>query len=242
MNKPIYSLISMLSFLIGGASLFAFGAFAVFGPLNLIDLNLGHAEIILINTTLSLSFFFLHSVMIRDSIRDKITKTIPQELFPATYSIASGIVLFVVIILWQESKAILYSLTGPYIYLSRILQFASVLGFLWAAKTLSGFDPFGNKKISAFFNDKKEEAGTIVYSGPYGYVRHPFYFLTLVMIWAYPTTTLDRLLFNCIWTIWIVVGTLLEEKDLTKNIGNEYLEYKKKVPMLVPYKIFGHKQ
>lgn len=218
-----------------------FGMIIIFGPLNLIDLGLGNTQIILVDTILSLAFFLQHSLMIRDSFRSKVAKTIPQELYPAAYSIASGIMLSLVIILWQESPLTLFSISEPYVYLLRLLQFASVLGLLWAAQALSGFDPFGNKQISAFINKRKETPGPLVYRGPYGYVRHPFYFLTLVMIWTCPTITPDRLLFNCLWTAWIVAGTLLEERDLTKSIGDEYLEYKKMVPMLIPYRIFGHK-
>ncbi len=73
--------------------------------------------------------------------------------------------------------------------------------------------------------------------GPYRYVRHPFYFFILVMIWSCPETTLDRLLFNCLWSIWIVAGTVLEERDLTEEFGQKYRDYQKDTPMLIPWKI-----
>ncbi len=146
-----------------------------------------------------------------------------------------------IIILWQESPSILMSITEPYIYLLRAIQFASILGLVWAVKSLSNFDPFGRKQISKFINNQKEAQGKLIYSGAYNYIRHPFYFFILIMIWTYPVISADRLLFICLWTIWIVLGTFLEEKDLVNQIGDEYLEYKKRVPMLIPYKVFGHR-
>lgn len=50
--------------------------------------------------------------------------------------------------------------------------------------------------------------------------------------------TTDRLMFAVAWTIWVTLGTILEEKDLVREIGKEYVEYQANVPMLIPYKIF----
>lgn len=57
------------------------------------------------------------------------------------------------------------------------------------------------------------------------------------MIWAHPDVTVDRLIFAILWTMWVVLGTILEERDLANEIGDEYLDYKSKVPMLIPYNI-----
>jgi len=54
------------------------------------------------------------------------------------------------------------------------------------------------------------------------------------MIWSCPNASIDRLLFNILWTVWIVVATLLEERDLVNDFGEGYLDYQRKVPMLFP--------
>ncbi len=56
----------------------------------------------------------------------------------------------------------------------------------------------------------------------------------IVMIWSCPDLTGDRLLFNLLWTGWIVIGSYFEEMDLIVEFGDAYREYQKKVPMLVP--------
>ena len=66
-------------------------------------------------------------------------------------------------------------------------------------------------------------------------MRHPLYLAVIVLIWACPDMTADRLLFNVLWTAWIVVGTVLEEVDLIAELGDEYREYRRTVPMLIPW-------
>jgi protein-S-isoprenylcysteine O-methyltransferase Ste14 len=59
----------------------------------------------------------------------------------------------------------------------------------------------------------------------------------LLLIWSCPEVSIDRFLFNILWTVWIVVATLLEERDLVDGFGEDYLEYQSKVPMLLPRRL-----
>ncbi|HEX7503629.1 MAG TPA: isoprenylcysteine carboxylmethyltransferase family protein, partial [Syntrophales bacterium] len=79
-------------------------------------------------------------------------------------------------------------------------------------------------------------APNFVLRGPYRWVRHPLYFFTLVLIWSVPDVSIDRLLFNVLWTLWIVLGACLEEKDLIVEFGETYRRYRKNVPMLFPWR------
>jgi protein-S-isoprenylcysteine O-methyltransferase Ste14 len=58
-----------------------------------------------------------------------------------------------------------------------------------------------------------------------------------LMIWSYPDLTLDRLLLNLLFTVWVIVATLLEERDLMAAYGEAYRSFQRKVPMLVPWRI-----
>ena len=75
-----------------------------------------------------------------------------------------------------------------------------------------------------------------VVRGPYRWVRHPFYFFSLLLIWSCPDLSLDRLLHNILWSTWIVVGSVLEERDLVADFGEPYRDYQRKVPMLIPWR------
>ena len=65
------------------------------------------------------------------------------------------------------------------------------------------------------------------------------YFFVLLMIWSYPDLTLDRALFNVLWTLWIIIGSVFEERDLVAEFGDRYREYQRNVPMLIPNHIAG---
>jgi protein-S-isoprenylcysteine O-methyltransferase Ste14 len=65
-------------------------------------------------------------------------------------------------------------------------------------------------------------------------VRHPLYLFSLIIIWSGTVFTLDRLLHNGLWTIWIIIGATMEERDLVACFGQDYRSYQKTVPMLLP--------
>jgi protein-S-isoprenylcysteine O-methyltransferase Ste14 len=56
------------------------------------------------------------------------------------------------------------------------------------------------------------------------------------MIWACPAVTTDRLMFNLLWSLWIVMGAQFEERDLISRFGGDYRRYQQCVPMLIPYR------
>jgi len=67
-------------------------------------------------------------------------------------------------------------------------------------------------------------------------VRHPAYLTTLIFIWSQPDLTASRLLLNLLFTAWIIIGTIVEERDLVALYGEDYRTYQRSVPMLIPFK------
>jgi hypothetical protein len=41
---------------------------------------------------------------------------------------------------------------------------------------------------------------------------------------------------DVLWTAWICVGAVLEEADLLADFGDAYRDYRRKVPMLIPWR------
>jgi protein-S-isoprenylcysteine O-methyltransferase Ste14 len=185
---------------------------------------------------LSLLFFIQHSGMIRASFRNRISSVIPSDYHPAVYSILSGVVLTGVVILWQTSQTVLFQIEGPLRALPRAISLLAIFGFVWGVRALRTFDPFGRIPAVVRLRGGQLRPPSFDLGGPYLWVRHPLYFFTLVLIWTAPVISSDRLLFNVLWTLWIVLGSHLEEKTLVTEFGERYRHYQKTVPMLLPWR------
>lgn len=78
----------------------------------------------------------------------------------------------------------------------------------------------------------------LIRSGPYGIVRHPMYLANIAMYVS------AGMMVNCIIGIILsllvfvplfVKRALVEENELEKTFGNTYRDYKKNVPMFIPF-------
>jgi protein-S-isoprenylcysteine O-methyltransferase Ste14 len=222
--------------LLGAGSLSLFGLFLFLGPLDLVTLDVSAPVALGIDAALSLLFFAQHSTMIRRSFRQRSGKRVPDHFHGAIYTVASGIVLLLLLILWQPVGPVFWRVDGGLRWLLRGGFLAAVLCFYWGVQSLGSFDAFGIRSIKAASRGEPSHVPPLAVRGPYRWVRHPLYTCVLVMIWCYPVGSADRLLFNVVWTVWIFLGTVLEERDLVAVFGDAYREYQKTVPMLIPWR------
>ena len=78
-------------------------------------------------------------------------------------------------------------------------------------------------------------SGKIDSSGILGVIRHPFYSASIRLLWVNNLDT-SILIVNLILSLYLIIGTFLEERKLIHEFGNEYKDYQKKVSMLFPIK------
>lgn len=225
-----------LSGLLGGASSVLFGVFLYTGLPGLINLGFNEQTNLFIDTLLCFLFFLQHSLMVRSGFRKWLSGFIPQDYLGACFSIFSGIFLLILMLFWQKSTSFQVDLNGMAYFFMRVLFFLSIIGFYVTFRFLRTFDPLGIREIVVHLKGKAAQEPVFTVRGTYRWVRHPLYFFSLLMIWAAASVTTDRLLFNGLWTVWIIIGTFLEERDLTASFGNAYRNYQRSVPMLIPYK------
>ncbi len=233
---PAYIVI-FLAYLFCIVSFVLFATFCCVGSLHLVRLGLNETEILFFDFSLSLIFFLQHSIMVRKSSRRYLSRFVPEAYVSAIYAIFSGIVLFAVIVLWQETSGLVIAAQGAFRLALRAIFVASIAGFYWGTRALGFFDPFGVREILNHLRGRKPKGMPLTIRGPYRFVRHPLYFFVITMMWSSPDLTLDRLFFNVIWTAWIYIGAFLEERDLEADFGEAYLQYKRKVPMIIPWRI-----
>ena len=226
----------IVSTLFGGVSMLLFVVFLFTGSLGFVKMGLPEIAVLAWNGILSFVFFIQHSGMIRRSFRARLSTIIPSHFNDAAFTIASSIALIAVVIFWQPSTTVLYEFHGFPRWIARGFFFLAIAGIGWGVYALKNFDAFGRAPIRDHLNGKQNQPHKFSVYGPYLWVRHPLYFFVLFLIWSYPDLTLDRFIFNFLWTVWIVIGAVLEERDLLSDFGDAYRQYQGRVPMLIPWK------
>jgi methanethiol S-methyltransferase len=200
------------------------------------DFGWSERDILLWDATLSLLFFIQHSGMVRKQFRTWLAPVIPAVYHGAVYTLGSGIVLAAVVICWQRSGIVFWAGEGMERIVMQGIGFLGVLVFAWGVRSFQTFDIFGIAPLRARLHGRTFVPGPFEIRGPYRWVRHPLYSAILLMFWTNPDITADRLLFNTLWSAWIVTATWLEERDLLREFGALYTEYQTYVPMLIPFR------
>ena len=207
------------------------------GPFHLFNTGLGLTGRLALDAGLSLSFFLLHSGLIRKSTRRRLARFLAPEFHCVMFTIVSGAYLIFLVLVWQPSGLLIESPGLPVRILVRLVFVLSLLGCAWGVRVLGDSDLFGLEAMLSRGRTNKPPLKPFIVKGPYRWVRHPQYLFCLVMIWANPYLTADRLLFNVLWTAWVVTAVRLEERDLTAQFGAQYTDYQKTTPMLIPYRL-----
>ena len=57
----------------------------------------------------------------------------------------------------------------------------------------------------------------------------------LIGMWCLPAMTWTQMFFSLTFTMYIFIGVAFEEKDLIKNFGQRYIDYKKSVGMFFTF-------
>lgn len=190
----------------------------------------------LINNLALLGIFALqHSGMARQGFKKWWTQVVPEPIERSTYVLFSSLALMLLIWKWQPMGGIVWSVGSPFI--SGLLVAISLLGFtliLASSFMVNHFDLFGLRQVWFYFRNKPYEPLKFTTAYLYKHVRHPLYLGFIIGSWAAPVMTVTHLIFAIMITGYVLLGIYLEEKDLVAYHGKTYINYKKRIPMLIP--------
>ena len=183
------------------------------------------------------AYLSLHSFLISTGFTKLMTRLLKDYYaFYRLFYVLLSILLLIPVInftaLADNKMLITYS---PPLNVARyVLISGSLIIFVWALFFI--YDPlsfFGIRQILNF-GKKNSSSQEIKKNGLLGIIRHPMYFAVIVYFWCQTFRVAD-LLVNTIVTIYIVIGTFLEEKKLVLEFGDSYTKYQQEVPMLIPF-------
>ena len=230
-----YGLIAYTLFL--GVYLYAIGFIGDFATPTRLDSSARGPLVwaLLIDLVLLALFAVQHSVMARPGFKAVWTRIVPKPVERSTYVLFSSLALILLFALWQPIGVVIWNVTNPAGRLA--LYGLMATGFfivLIATFLINHFDLFGMRQVWLYLRGR--EYTPLPFKKPlfYKYVRHPLYVGWLLAFWAAPTMTVAHLVFAVMTTAYILVAIQFEERDLITIHGNDYVRYRRQVPMLIP--------
>ena len=191
-------------------------------------------EALAIDLGLLAAFAVQHSGMARPAFKRWWTRMVPEPAERSTYVLFSSLAMVALFALWQPIGGVVWQTEGS----GRVAVIAAYL-FGWALLLYSTFlidhfDLFGLKQVWRRLIGHAYVAPRFHTPSLYRIVRHPLYIGWLVIFWAAPIMTVAHLVFALMTTAYILIAIQLEERDMVDAFGEQYVEYRRRTPMLVP--------
>lgn len=180
-------------------------------------------------------FGLQHSVMARPAWKARWLRVVGPALERPTFMLATGLVLPVVLWLWQPMPAVLWSFEHPVAIGIAYAAAGLAWAYLFAASfAIDHFELFGLRQVWSFFTGRPVAPVQFRERWMYRFDRHPIMTGALLGMWITPTMTLGHLLFALGFSLYIVVGVFFEERSMRAQWGARYADYCSRVGTIVP--------
>jgi protein-S-isoprenylcysteine O-methyltransferase Ste14 len=195
----------------------------------------GHAVL----AGLWLGYFAVHSLLAARWMKAAVVRRAP-DWGRRGYRLAYNLLAVVLLV---PPLALMTALSGPPVidwrgpawWLAQLAAAAAVAGFV---HSLRGYDTghflgMRHWREGGITDGGAEPWEPLRLAGYHRFVRHPWYFFGLVILWTRDMDT-ARLVSATAATLYLVAGSRLEEARLRTAYGAAYDTYRRRVPALVP--------
>ncbi|WP_260294353.1 hypothetical protein [Sedimenticola hydrogenitrophicus] len=193
------------------------------------------AEQIVIVCSAWLLYGLVHSFTASLWLKQRVARRWPERmpLYRLGFNLLAAITLAPSLwLIYRWHGDFLWRWTGPGWWLSNGLALAAIGGFVWSLRYYDGAEFLGLRQWRE--RERRVEDQERFYISPlHRFVRHPWYFLALVMVW---TRDMDGvfLLSSLMISGYFILGSRLEERKLLVYHGERYRRYRERVPALFP--------
>jgi protein-S-isoprenylcysteine O-methyltransferase Ste14 len=159
---------------------------------------------------------------------------VPPPIERSTFVLAASLVLVLLYWQWRPLPATVWRVEGG---VAALMWGLFALG--WATVLLSTFlidhfDLFGLRQAWVHLRQQTLRPLEFRTTLLYRIVRHPIMLGFLLAFWFTPHMTVGHLLFAAGMTVYILVGVHHEERDLVRSLGQEYVDYRRRTPAIIP--------
>jgi protein-S-isoprenylcysteine O-methyltransferase Ste14 len=173
--------------------------------------------------------------MARPWFKDWWTQYVPRPVERSTYVALASLILMLLYWQWRPMPEVVWQVdnaTGRGLLWT--LYFTGWATVLASSFVIDHFDLFGLRQVWNHFHGQEPAVAPFSERLIYRWVRHPLMLGFIVAFWSATTMSQGRLLFAVVTTLWILVAIRIEERDLVAYLGDPYLRYRERTPMLLP--------
>lgn len=229
----------LIAYLFGSLSLVAFILFIGDWPIFSYSINdeprASLTSALITNTIILLLFGLQHSVMARPWFKNWLTRFIPDGAERPTYVLLSGIAMILFPLYWQPIAGTVWQIDNTLV--SQLLFAGYVIGWtmtFYATFVIDHFELFGLQQAFYYFKKQTPPENPFIEKSLYKIVRHPIQLGVLIGIWSTAIMSYGHFMLAAGMTIYIFIGLYFEERDLIDKLGEQYLDYKKRVYKVIP--------
>ncbi len=194
-----------------------------------------HAASLIVLSLVWIAYGALHSVLAAQGMKRMVAVRLPG-LMPAYrlfYNLFAGVALLPILwLLWRDPGPWLWRWHGGPAWMLNGLGLLAT-GLLLVGPGLYDLSEFLGLRQLRQSRDATEDQEPFRISTLHRYVRHPWYALSLVIIWTRDMNA--AMLVSALWiTVYFIIGSWLEELKLLARFGDPYRDYMTRVPGLLP--------
>jgi protein-S-isoprenylcysteine O-methyltransferase Ste14 len=182
-----------------------------------------------------IAYFVVHSLLASLAVKKRIAARWPAFMPAYRLMFNAVAVLLLLPVFWFIAVTpwpVVWQWHGVGKMAANMLSVLALLGFIWSLKYYDMQEFLGLRQWRGHIKTPEDQEHFVI-SPLHRFVRHPWYFFAVVLLWS-RDMNLAQFISSALATVYFTLGSRLEEKKLLVYHGDVYRRYMEKVPGLFP--------